>query len=82
MPRAKASHYLRRISQGEPRAPLSRRHSECGEGLRCTPPLIVASVAAVFLFLGFPGSVSADWHDDMLFAAIRRASPPSSRPDV
>jgi hypothetical protein len=26
MPRAKASHCLRRISQGEPRAPLPRRH--------------------------------------------------------
>ena len=29
MPRAKASHCLRRISQGEPRAPLPLLHSEC-----------------------------------------------------
>ena len=29
MPRAKASHCLRRISQGKPRAPLPLRHSEC-----------------------------------------------------
>ena len=32
MSRAKASHCLRRISQGEPRAPLPLRHSECGFG--------------------------------------------------
>jgi hypothetical protein len=31
MPRAKASHCLRRISQGEPRAPLPLRHSECAD---------------------------------------------------
>ena len=34
MPSAKASHCLRRISQGEPRDPLPLRHSECGSGVR------------------------------------------------
>src|ERR1039458_4817135 len=47
MPRAKASHCLRRISQGEPRAPLlPLRHSECAppsSRLRLTSPAIVST---------------------------------------